>query len=99
MADKLSESEIKSKIETMPEWSEVSGEIQRTYEFDDFRASMAFVEKVADLAEEAQHHPDILIRYNRVMLTLSTHDAGGLTVKDFDLASRCDELVAAAARG
>ena len=61
--------------------------IQRTYQFSDFVKAMGFVGKVADAAEKNQHHPDILIRYNKVTLTLSTHDAGGITMKDFDLAA------------
>ena len=88
--DKLSESEIKSALETLPDWSEVGGEIQRTYQFSDFVASMAFVQKVADYAERVQHHPDIMIRYNKVTLTVSTHDAGGITRKDMDLAKVSD---------
>ncbi|MEO0631638.1 MAG: 4a-hydroxytetrahydrobiopterin dehydratase, partial [Planctomycetota bacterium] len=74
--DKLSESEIKAGLDTATEWSEVGGEIQRTYQFEDFLGSMAFVQKLADYAERVQHHPDILIRYNKVTLTVSTHDAG-----------------------
>lgn len=88
--EKLSESEIKSGLESAPEWSEVGGEIQRTFQFDDFAASMAFVQKIADYAERVQHHPDILIRYNKVTLTVSTHDAGGITRNDFDLAKAAD---------
>ena len=59
----------------------------------DFRAAVAFVNALADAAEEANHHPDILVRYNTVDLTLSTHSAGGLTEKDFALAARINELV------
>ena len=90
--NKLSESEISQHLATHPEWSEVNGEITRTFQFDDFIASIAFVNKVADYAENAQHHPDILIRYNKVTLTVSTHDAGGITEKDFDLANKAEEL-------
>ncbi|MEO0483358.1 MAG: 4a-hydroxytetrahydrobiopterin dehydratase [Planctomycetota bacterium] len=90
--EKLSEADIKTHLERLAEWSEIGGEIQRTFEFGDFLEAMAFVNQVAEAAETRQHHPDILIRYNRVMLTLSTHDAGGITEKDFDLAAHCDEL-------
>lgn len=93
--EKLSESEIKAGIEASPEWSEVGGEIQRTYLFDDFAASMGFVKKIADYAERVQHHPDILIRYNKVTLTVSTHDAGGITKKDFGLAKAADGFASA----
>jgi 4a-hydroxytetrahydrobiopterin dehydratase len=87
----LSESEIQTRLEDLPEWTESSGSIQRTYLFNDFEDSMAFVNRVAELAEAAQHHPDILIRYSKVTLTLSTHDAGGITEKDFDLAKKADQ--------
>ncbi|MEL6329645.1 MAG: 4a-hydroxytetrahydrobiopterin dehydratase [Planctomycetota bacterium] len=88
--EKLSEDTIKDKLKLVPEWNEVNGEIQRTFQFDDFVGAMAFVNKVAGYAEEAQHHPDILIRYNKVTLTVSTHDAGGITDNDFDLARHAD---------
>jgi 4a-hydroxytetrahydrobiopterin dehydratase len=90
--EKLAEAQIKAELAALPEWSEVGGQIQRTYMFPDFIASMRFVARVADRAEEAQHHPDILIRYNRVTLSLSTHDAGGITAKDFALAHDADAL-------
>ncbi|MEQ8845784.1 MAG: 4a-hydroxytetrahydrobiopterin dehydratase [Phycisphaerales bacterium] len=89
--EKLSEAEVKDRLTHHPEWTEVGGEIQRTFEFADFKASMRFVNDVADEAERVQHHPDILIRYSKVTLTLSTHDAGGITVKDFDLARFADQ--------
>ena len=85
--EKMSESEIKSALEAIPEWHEVGGELQRTFQFDDFVASMAFVNKVASAAESDDHHPDILVRYNKVTLTLSTHDANGITGRDFKLAT------------
>ena len=91
MTTTLSENEIQSRLGSLPEWTESSGAIQRTYVFDDFNQSIAFVNKVAELAESADHHPDILIRYSKVTLTLSTHDAGGITEKDFDLAQKADE--------
>jgi 4a-hydroxytetrahydrobiopterin dehydratase len=88
----LSDSEVKSRLVTVPDWLVESGELVRTFLFKDFRASLAFVNKVGDVAENAGHHPDIDIRYNRVRLALVTHDAGGLTVKDFDLAAAADKL-------
>lgn len=89
---KLSPAEVEAALKSLPEWSEVSGVIQRTFSFRDFVASMKFVNAVAEAAEAAQHHPDILIRWNKVTLSLSTHDAGGITQKDFDLARQCDGL-------
>jgi 4a-hydroxytetrahydrobiopterin dehydratase len=88
----LTSAEIDSRLITLPDWSVEAGELVRTFKFRDFRAAMAFVNKIADLAEEAGHHPDIDIRYNRVRLGLVTHDAGGLTAKDFDLAAGADKL-------
>jgi 4a-hydroxytetrahydrobiopterin dehydratase len=91
---KLSESEISDQLASNPEWAEVNGEITRTFLFDDFNASIAFVNSIAEYAESVQHHPDILIRYNKVTLTVSTHDAGGITQKDFDLAAKAEALAA-----
>jgi 4a-hydroxytetrahydrobiopterin dehydratase len=88
----LSSADITSRVKTVPGWKVESGELVRTFQFKDFLDSMAFVNKVADLAEEAGHHPDIDIRYNKVRLALVTHDVGGLTAKDFDLAARADKL-------
>lgn len=87
---KLSEAEIAARLKDLAEWSQPGEEIQRTYRFKDFVEAMAFVEKVAAHAEAVQHHPDILIRYGRVTLSLSTHDAGGITDKDFDFARKAD---------
>ncbi|TVQ61181.1 MAG: 4a-hydroxytetrahydrobiopterin dehydratase [Phycisphaerales bacterium] len=88
--EKMAEADVKTALDRVPEWAEVNGEIQRTYRFDDFERAMVFVNKVADAAEARQHHPDIMIRYNKVTLTVSTHDAGGITEKDFELATTID---------
>ena len=88
----LSEQEIKSKLVTVPDWQVESGELVRTFLFKDFRASLRFVNEVGELAEQAGHHPDIDIRYNKVRLALVTHDEGGITVKDFELAAKADKL-------
>lgn len=88
----LSDSEIKSRLVTVPDWQIESGELVRNFLFKDFRASLAFVNKVGDLAEHAGHHPDIDVRYNKVRLALVTHDAGGITQKDFDLAAGADKF-------
>ena len=89
---KLSDADVVRRLKTLPEWSQPGEEIQRTYRFKDFVQAMAFVEKVAERAEVVQHHPDILIRYSRVTLSLSTHDAGGITEKDFDFAAAADRI-------
>jgi 4a-hydroxytetrahydrobiopterin dehydratase len=77
----------------MAGWSEDGNALVRDFEHKDFAAAMAFVNRVADLAEEANHHPDILIHgWNKVRLTLSTHSEGGVTDKDRELAERIDAL-------
>jgi 4a-hydroxytetrahydrobiopterin dehydratase len=73
-------------------WQIEAGELVKTFQFKDFVASLHFVNRVGELAEQAGHHPDIDIRYNRVRLALTTHDAGGLTQKDFDLAAHAQKL-------
>jgi 4a-hydroxytetrahydrobiopterin dehydratase len=88
----LTDPEIKSRLVIVPDWQVECGELVRTFLFKDFRASLAFVNKVGDIAENAGHHPDIDIRYNKVRLALVTHDAGGITQKDFDLAAAVDKL-------
>jgi 4a-hydroxytetrahydrobiopterin dehydratase len=88
----LTDKEIQSSLVSIPDWQIESGELVRTFLFKDFRASLAFVNKVADAAENASHHPDIDIRYNKVRLALVTHDAGGISQKDFDLAAAADKL-------
>lgn len=91
-APKLTPAEIATHLASVPEWAEVGEAIQRTYQFKDFVTSMAFVSAMAAYAEQVQHHPDILIRYDRVTLTLATHDSGGITEKDFAAARRADEI-------
>ena len=91
--ERLTEQQVGDRLEALAEWSEINGAIQRTYAFRDFVESMKFVNRVAELAEAKQHHPDILVRYNKVTLTLSTHDAGGITDKDFDFARDGDAFV------
>ena len=88
----LSPAEIESRLGTIVGWQIQAGELVRTFQFKDFVAAMAFVNQVSDLAELAGHHPDIDIRYNKVRLALVTHDAGGITAKDFDLATRANAI-------
>lgn len=89
---KYTAEQVETALAARPEWSECAGSIQRTFRFKNFVEAMAFVNKVAAIAEEDQHHPDILIRYNKVTISVNTHDAGGITVKDFHLAQRLDAL-------
>ena len=78
---------------SMEQWSQRPDALERDFECEDFAAAMAFVNRVADVAEEANHHPDILVHgRNKVRLTLSTHSEGGLTDADHALARRIDEV-------
>ena len=90
--DKMTEDQVQAALKAAPDWAETGGQIHRTYQFKDFVESMKFVNAVAQQAEADQHHPDILIRWNKVTLTLSTHDAGGITSKDFALAAQADTM-------
>jgi 4a-hydroxytetrahydrobiopterin dehydratase len=90
MADLLSDDEIASRLEDS-EWRREGDEIVREWTLDDFAAAIAFVNRVAREAEEANHHPDILVHgWNKVRLSLTNHAAGGLTEADFDMAARID---------
>jgi 4a-hydroxytetrahydrobiopterin dehydratase len=80
------------KMRSIPLWRLERGELVRDCVFENFVEAMQFVNSVAELAEGAGHHPDIDIRYNRVRLALISHDAGGLTERDFDLAAAIDSL-------
>jgi 4a-hydroxytetrahydrobiopterin dehydratase len=83
---RLTETEIETRLARVPSWERRGQEIRRTFAFASFEEAMAFVNRVADLARAADHHPDIDVRYSKVTLVLSTHDAGGLTARDFALA-------------
>ena len=93
MSKRLSEPEIQKSLASVPGWEIKDGALSKLYKFEDFAQAMVFVNRAAELAEEADHHPDILIRYNKVSLTLVTHSEGGLTKKDFDLAREVDLLL------
>jgi len=78
---------------SVPEgWSEVDAALEREFSFDGFREAIAFVDRVADLAEAENHHPDVDIRFKRVTLRWSTHSAGGITDRDRELAARSAAL-------
>lgn len=93
MSDLLEPSELNDALKKCPEWEQDKKSIARTIEFEEFNDAVDFVNDLAEIAEEAQHHPDILICYNKVTLTLTTHDAGGVTELDIELAQRVDNLV------
>ncbi len=88
----MKEEEIVRRLAEVPAWSRVGDAIERAWKFKDFREAMGFLNRVAELAEAANHHPDIWNSWNRVKLTLTTHDTGGLTNRDFNLAKKIDAL-------
>jgi len=90
----LSDSEIEQRMTDVPDWQSTGeGSIVRDLTFADFLEAIAFVDEVAEIAEAANHHPDILVHgWNKVRLTLSTHSEGGLTDADFKLASEIDHI-------
>jgi 4a-hydroxytetrahydrobiopterin dehydratase len=88
----LSADEIAARLGELPAWSLVEGALRRTVAAPAFLAGIELVRQVAEVAEGMDHHPDIDIRWRRVTFTLSTHDAGGLTVLDFDQAAIIDGL-------
>jgi 4a-hydroxytetrahydrobiopterin dehydratase len=90
MAEPLSDIAIQRELGNLTGWSRRGDVLTRTYQFRNFQDSMDFVNRVAELAEKANHHPDIDIRYSKVTLSLSSHDAGGITQKDLDLATSID---------
>jgi 4a-hydroxytetrahydrobiopterin dehydratase len=92
MALKLDRQQVAEHLQKLPQWTLQGDQIERLLTFANFVDAMVFVNRVAEVAEELGHHPEINIIYNRVKLTLSTHDAGGLTQKDFQMAQRIDSL-------
>ena len=88
----LSQEEIQKKLTSLDGWTWTREGIQKRYTLADFLSVMNFVNRVADLAEEANHHPDMYVNYDKVTFTLMTHDADGITEMDFDLASRIEAI-------
>jgi 4a-hydroxytetrahydrobiopterin dehydratase len=90
----LHSKEIKLHLQTVPHWSKRAQSILRTFKFGGFLKGIDFVNRIAAKAQKMNHHPDIDVRFDQVTLTLSTHDEGGITEKDFSLAKQCDEVFA-----
>jgi 4a-hydroxytetrahydrobiopterin dehydratase len=88
----LSPQDTENRVRNLTGWKIESGELTKTFAFKDFLSSVDFVNQIAKIAEGAGHHPDIDIRYNKVRIALVTHDAGGLTEKDFELAGGIEKL-------
>jgi len=93
MAEKLSTDEIQKKLKTLNGWQLADQAIKKQFVFESFMPAIRFVNRVAELAEAVDHHPDITINYRKVTMGLSTHSAGGLTQKDFALAEKIDGVV------
>lgn len=94
MALKLERQQVAEEMQKLTHWTLQGDQIERLLTFEDFVDAMIFVNKVAEIAEDEGHHPEIRIVYNRVTLALTTHDAGGLTHKDFQMARSINSLLA-----
>ena len=90
---KLAEAEVTASLAALGGWDRRGDEIEKTFERPSFADAIAFVVRIGFLAEAADHHPDLDIRWRKVRVALTTHDSGGLTANDFDLARRIEELV------
>ena len=93
MRQPLSDLEIQRAIGGLAGWTRRGDTLTKTFSFDRFPDGIAFVDRVAKIAEDMNHHPDIDIRYTKVAMTLSTHDAGGITQSDLDLAGRIESVL------
>jgi 4a-hydroxytetrahydrobiopterin dehydratase len=92
MKEALSDITIQRSLGNLAGWSRKGDAVTKTFQLLNFVAAMEFVNKIAVIAEKAGHHPDIDIRYNKVIIALSTHDAGGITQKDLDLAKEIEAI-------
>jgi 4a-hydroxytetrahydrobiopterin dehydratase len=92
MSKALSAAEITTALQDLPGWATGENSIERAFQFADFKAAMKFVNTIAEAAEAANHHPDILINYNKVTLTLVSHDSGGVTQRDLSMARKINEI-------
>lgn len=90
--ERLTDGEIEAARRELPDWSIDGGRLRREFRFADFASAFAFMTKVAELAEQANHHPDWRNSWNRVWIELTTHDAAGLTVRDVELARAIDRI-------
>lgn len=90
---KLSDDEVHNGLRSLPEWRREGDEIVRDYELESFPAVISFVGRIAELADAADHHPDLDIRYNKLRVALTSHDSGGLTSRDLELATRIETAV------
>jgi 4a-hydroxytetrahydrobiopterin dehydratase len=92
MSSVLSDSDLQQALALLPGWKRNGKAIERVFEFENFVKAMEFVNQIAEAAEAVNHHPDILINYNKVTLSLISHDSGGVTQRDIKMAGRINEL-------
>ena len=92
MSTVLTPSEIDLALQHLPGWNRTGDAVERVHQFDDFVQAMKFVNQIADAAQAANHHPDILINYNKVTLTLVSHDSGGVTQRDIRMAAKINQI-------
>ena len=85
---RLTDVEIAARIDSLPEWTREGDALHKTFSFKGFPEAVAFIGRLVEPAEAMNHHPNVDLRYNRVIVSLSTHDAGGITALDFELAQR-----------
>lgn len=90
--DILSPDKLREELVSIPQWETHGLAIRRIFEFPDFKTAMAFVNQIADAAEAANHHPDIDIRYNKVTMMLTSHDSGGVTLRDTKMAKKINDV-------
>ena len=95
MASRLSDLEIQRALGTLPGWSRRADVLTKTFTWPTFEQGIAFVTRVAKAADAMDHHPDIDIRYTKVTFALSTHDAGGITERDLELARQIEQVAVA----
>lgn len=88
----LDDQDIRTRLDALKGWTLEGDAIRKTFTLDSFPEAIAFVNRIADVSQNVDHHPDIDIRFDRVSCTLSTHSEGGLTTKDFDLARKLDVI-------
>jgi 4a-hydroxytetrahydrobiopterin dehydratase len=95
MSTVLSEVEVQQALRELAGWKQNGNAIDRLFQFDSFAKAMEFANQIAEAAEAVNHHPDILISYNKVTLSLVSHDSGGVTSRDIKMATRINELAPA----
>jgi len=92
MSTVLTDAEVLQALQPLPGWKKNRNAIERVFQFGSFVQAMEFVNQIAEAAEAVNHHPDILINYNKVTLTLVSHDSGGVTQRDIKMAARINDI-------